>query len=66
MDAAGMKAFAAEFDPQPFPVDETAARQSFFHRRAASGWHTARAAIRLFVESVPIANGIIGLGGELE
>jgi len=30
MDAAGMKAFAAEFDPQPFPVDETAARQSFF------------------------------------
>jgi acyl dehydratase len=66
MDAARMKAFAAEFDPQPFHVDEAAARTSFFHGLAASGWHTAAAAMRLFVESVPIANGIIGLGGEVE
>lgn len=66
MDEGRMKAFAAEFDPQPFHLDEAAARQSFFRGLAASGWHTAAAAMRLFVESVPIANGIIGLGGEVE
>lgn len=66
MDEARMKSFAAEFDPQPFHLDDAAARQGFFHGLAASGWHTAAAAMRLFVESVPIANGIIGLGGEVE
>jgi acyl dehydratase len=34
-------AFARSFDPQPFHMDEAAARQSSFGRLAASGWHTA-------------------------
>lgn len=34
-------AFARAFDPQPFHMDEEAARASSFGRLAASGWHTA-------------------------
>lgn len=34
-------AFAREYDPQPFHLDEEAARNSHFGRLAASGWHTA-------------------------
>jgi acyl dehydratase len=63
MSAPGMKAFAAEFDPQPFHLDEAAAETSFFHGLAASGWHTAAVSMRLLVETVPLAGGLIGLGG---
>ena len=41
VDAAQIKAFAAAFDPQPFHLDEEAARRTFFKGLAASGWHTA-------------------------
>ena len=34
-------AFAREFDPQPFHLDDAAAEASLFGRLAASGWHTA-------------------------
>ena len=62
----GCKAFAAEFDPQPFHLDEAAARQSVFGRLAASGWYTASLTMRLLVEGeMTIAGGLIGLGGEL-
>lgn len=61
-----MKAFAAEFDPQPFHLDEEAARASLFRGLAASGWHTAAVAMRLLVDGgMPFANGLIGLGGEI-
>ena len=60
------KAFAAEFDPQPFHLDETAARQSVFGRIAASGWYTASLTMRLLVEGeLTIAGGLIGLGCEV-
>src|SRR5712664_2056021 len=66
MEAARIKEFAAEFDPQPFHLDETAAQMSLFKGLAASGWHTAAVAMRLLVTTgLPIANGIIGFGGEL-
>jgi len=66
MDEARIKAFAAEFDPQPFHLDHAAAKASVFGGLAASGWHTAAVAMRLSVlGGVPLANGIIGLGGEL-
>ena len=66
MDAERIKAFAAEFDPQPFHLDEAAARQSIFHGLAASGWHTASATMRLLVTSgLPIAGGLVGLGSEI-
>jgi len=46
-----IKAFAAEFDPQPFHLDEDSARRSIFGGLAASGWHTAALTMRLLVES---------------
>jgi acyl dehydratase len=51
VDGERIKAFAAEFDPQPFHQDEEAARQSVFGGLAASGWHTAALTMRLLVES---------------
>jgi len=58
--------FAREFDPQPFHTDPEAATKSIFGRLVASGWHTAAMTMRLQVEGgLPIANGIVGLGGEL-
>lgn len=66
MEAARIKQFAAEFDPQPFHLDETAAASSIFKGLVASGWHTAAVAMRLFVTGgLPFANGLIGFGGEL-
>jgi acyl dehydratase len=66
MDENGIKAFAAEFDPQPFHLDEAVAQTSIFRGLSASGWHTAAVAMRLLVTGgLPLANGIIGLGGEL-
>lgn len=66
MDEGAIKAFAAEFDPQPFHLDEAAAKTSIFRGLSASGWHTAAVAMHLLVTGgLPLANGIIGLGGEL-
>ena len=58
-----IKAFAAEFDPQPFHLDEEAAQNTFFKRLAASGWHTAALTMRLLVEGeLQPAGGVIGAG----
>jgi acyl dehydratase len=66
MEESRIKAFAAEFDPQPFHLDEAAAQASIFRGLAASGWHTAAVAMRLLVTGgLPFANGIIGVGGEI-
>ncbi len=65
VDEAGIKSFAAEFDPQPFHLDEQAAQSSIFRGLAASGWHTAAMTMRLLVESeLKPAGGVIGAGGE--
>jgi acyl dehydratase len=67
LDADQIKAFAGQFDPQPFHLDEAAAQASFFHGLAASGWHTAAITMSLLVKSgMPIAGGLIGAGGEIE
>ena len=56
-----IKTFASEFDPQPFHLDEDAARDTMFSGLAASGWHTAALTMRLLVESeFKPAGGIIG------
>jgi acyl dehydratase len=58
--------FAREFDPQPFHLDEEAAKDSVFGGLVASGWHTAAIMIRLLVgDGAPFAGGIVGVGGEL-
>jgi acyl dehydratase len=66
MDEGRIKAFAAEFDPQPFHLDAAAAQASVFRGLSASGWHTAGVAMRLLVTGgLPFANGIIGASGEI-
>lgn len=66
MTAEAIKAFARQFDPQPFHLDNVAAQDTFFHGLAASGWHTAAVTMRLLVESdMTLAGGVIGAGGEL-
>src|ERR1035437_7332841 len=57
--------FARQFDPQPFHVDAVAARDSFFQGLSASGWYAAGATMRRIVDSLPIAAGVIGAGGEV-
>jgi acyl dehydratase len=60
--AEEIKAFASRFDPQPFHTDEAAAEHSFFNGLAASGWHTAALTMRMMVEALPVAGGLIGAG----
>jgi acyl dehydratase len=63
---AEIKAFAEAFDPQPFHLDNDAAKASLFGGLAASGWHTAAVTMRLNVEGgLPFAGGLIGAGGEM-
>ncbi len=66
IDEAQIKAFARQFDPQPFHLDEATARDTLFGGLAASGWHTAAITMRLLVEQgLPLAGGILGAGGEI-
>jgi acyl dehydratase len=63
VDEQRIKSFAAEFDPQPFHLDDAAARSTIFRGLAASGWHTAAMTMRLLVESeLKPAGGIVGAG----
>src|SRR5437660_8267789 len=66
IDEEQIKAFAKQFDPQPFHLDAEAAKETLFQGLVASGWHTAAVSMRLLVGSgLPIAGGIIGAGGEI-
>jgi acyl dehydratase len=65
IDKERIKTFATEgeFDPQPFHLDEQAARSTIFGGLAASGWHTAAVTMRLLVESeLKPTGGIVGAG----
>jgi acyl dehydratase len=65
VDRDRVKTFAAEFDPQPFHLDERAADASVFGGLVASGWHTAAMSMRLLVEGeLQIAGGLVGAGIE--
>jgi acyl dehydratase len=67
VDVDQIKRFAADFDPQPFHLDEDAAANSLFGGLAASGWHTTALTMRLLVTGgVPIAGGIVGAGAEID
>ena len=66
LTAEAIKAFARDYDPQPFHTDEETAKDTFFCGLAASGWHTAAITMRLQADSgPPIAGGMIGAGGEI-
>jgi acyl dehydratase len=63
LDSTAIKAFASQYDPQPFHLDEAAAAKGLFGGLVASGWHTTALTMRLLVEGgLPIAGGIIGAG----
>jgi acyl dehydratase len=47
--AENIKRFAAQFDPQPFHLDEEAGRNSLFGGLAASGWHVGSVCMKLLV-----------------
>lgn len=65
MEIDEIREFAGRYDPQFFHLDEELARGSLFGRLAASGWHTAATTMRLLVQSLPLAGGLIGAGGEI-
>lgn len=63
LDSAAIKAFARDYDPQPFHTDEAAAKDSFFGELVASGWHTMATTMRLIVDGeFRPAGGVIGGG----
>lgn len=67
VDEGQIRAFARDYDPQPFHLDDAAARGTLFGGLAASGWHTAAMTMRLLVEGgLPLQGGIIGGGGEID
>ncbi len=56
-----IKEFASKYDPQPFHLDEEAAKKTVFQGLAASGWHTAAMSMNLLVRALPpIEGGMIG------
>jgi acyl dehydratase len=66
IDEEQIRAFAGQFDPQPFHLDAEAAKATLFEGLVASGWHTAAISMRLQVGGgLPIAGGIIGASGEI-
>jgi acyl dehydratase len=52
--------FAREYDPQPFHLDEDAARASLFGGLCASGWHTAAHLIRGIIVTRAQTNAAAG------
>ena len=60
---AEILAFARQFDPQPFHLDEQAARASVFGSLCASGWHTCAMAMRLTVDNLLRHTGSLGSPG---
>jgi acyl dehydratase len=63
VDKVEIIAFAKKFDPQPFHLDEEAARKSIFGRLVASGWHTAALTMSLIARNDQrAAGGTVGLG----
>lgn len=65
LDAEQIKAFAALYDPQPFHLSDEGAKGTLFETLAASGWQTMALTMRLMVESVPFADGLIGASTEV-
>jgi acyl dehydratase len=57
------KAFARQFDPQPFHLDEEAAKHSLFGRISASGWHTCALCMRVTVDNFLSQSSSLGSPG---
>ena len=55
--------FARDFDPQPFHIDEEAARHSMFGGIIASGWHTCGLAMRMMCDAYLLESASLGSPG---
>ena len=60
--AKAIMGFGREFDPQVFHLDPKLAQKTLFGGLAASGWHTAAVSMRLFIDTMNVSGGIVGLG----
>jgi acyl dehydratase len=56
-------AFAAQFDPQPFHVDEAAAKRSMYGGLIASGWHTCAMVMRMMCDTYMLRSASVGSPG---
>ena len=56
-------AFAREFDPQPFHLDDAAAQASLFGGLSASGWHTCAMAMRMMCDAYLLDSASLGSPG---
>lgn len=63
MDRGEMMAFARQFDPQPFHVDEAAAKRSMYGGLIASGWHTVAIVMRMMCDSYLNQSASLGSPG---
>ena len=58
--------FANKYDPQPFHLDEELAKDTLFGGLAASGWQTASITMKLWTQTLHVANGLIGIDCHLK
>jgi acyl dehydratase len=58
-----MLAFAGQFDPQPFHLDDAAAAASLFGQLSASGWHTCAMAMRMMCDEYLLESSSLGSPG---
>ena len=63
MTREAVLAFARDFDPQPFHLDDEAAARSLFGRLAASGWHTCAMAMRMMCDGYLLDTASLGSPG---
>lgn len=56
-------AFAKQFDPQPFHIDEVAAKDSIFGGLIASGWHTCALVMRMMCDAYLLDSASLGSPG---
>lgn len=63
VDKGDIIAFAKQFDPQPFHVDEAAAKASLYGGLIASGWHTVALVMRMMCDSYMLDAASLGSPG---
>ncbi|MCW5623499.1 MAG: MaoC family dehydratase [Burkholderiales bacterium] len=63
VDRDEVLAFAKAYDPQPFHVDEAAAKSSLFGQLVASGWHTCSMVMRLMCDGLLLRAASLGSPG---
>ena len=56
-------AFAGQFDPQPFHLDDAASEAGLFGRLSASGWHTCAMAMRMMCDDYLLDSSSLGSPG---